>query len=379
MLRLLLALVCVFGFAELRGVANAQGTHRVRSGESLARIARRHRVQVWDLALANGIRPTSPIRPGQSLEVPPSGVVYVRPGQTLSHIARAHEITIEELRRRNRLRPGARLQVGRRLLLPGYEPTPRRARDWGSPELPGVVTIRRRAQRVQLRLVDGEGRVLRGALEPMRSLMRRHESDVEEREVHPRLLAVLAAISDHFGGRELTIVSGLRNRGGFTRGTSRHVAGHASDIRVRGVSNRELWQFCLTLAGTGCGYYPRSSFVHVDVRERHGQWVDWSRPGRRPRYGTLRRPYRPRERRGRRPTIGRRITRAELVPAEIELADGEALLSSEIHEEDAQAAEEEQALDSAEAEGEGEPGSEPEERGEALAEADGSDPVAPGG
>jgi hypothetical protein len=112
------------------------------------------------------------------------------------------------------------------------------------------------------------------------------------------------------------VVSGFRPVGGFTRETSRHVGGNAVDIRVRGVPHRALWDFCRSLSNTGCGMYPRSSFVHVDVRSHPRQWVDWSGPGERPRYGNLHGPFsRRRARRRRQAHVGRHITRADLVPA----------------------------------------------------------------
>jgi len=40
----------------------------------------------------------------------------------------------------------------------------------------------------------------------------------------------------------------------------------------------------LTLSKVGVGYYPRGSFVHVDVRSKAVYWVDWSRPGEPPLY-----------------------------------------------------------------------------------------------
>jgi hypothetical protein len=67
--------------------------------------------------------------------------------------------------------------------------------------------------------------------------------------------------------------------------------------------------------------------VHVDVREQAAQWVDWSRPGRRPAYGNLRGPWRRAcRRRGATPTRacareGRRVTREALVPLQVELTD----------------------------------------------------------
>lgn len=98
------------------------------------------------------------------------------------------------------------------------------------------------------------------------------------------LVEILARISDHFGGREITIVSGYRVAGGYTRESSRHTRGHALDIRIQGVPNTALRDFARTLPNVGVGFYPRSSFVHVDVRERSAYWVDTSGPGEAPQY-----------------------------------------------------------------------------------------------
>lgn len=314
---LLALLLACLALGTAPALAHAQRTHTVRSGQSLSRIARRHRVSVWNLALANDTRPNRTLRPGQVLRVPARTVVYVRPGQTLSHIARENECTVGDLARANRIRSTTRLRVGRRLVLPGHEEVAARPRDWGTPDVPGTVSLRGRHERESVRLVDEQGRVPRSGLNALGAAMRRHEDDAVV-QPHPRLARLLAAISDHFGGREVTVVSGFREAGGYTRESSRHVAGRATDIRVRGVSKRELWDFCRSLNLTGCGYYPRSSFVHVDVRDTNNQWVDWSRPGRRARYGTLRRPYRRRERRSpSRPRVTRRITRPDLVPTDV--------------------------------------------------------------
>lgn len=312
--------------ATVASVASAQRHHTVRSGQSLSRIARRYGVDVWDLAMANRMRPSDTLRPGQSLTVPPRGVTYVRPGQTLSHVAREHGCTVDALIRLNRVRP-ASIREGQRLVLPGYQPEEAAVnRDWGEPSQPGTVTIERRGERTTLRLTDERGRVTREALEGLAQLMRRHEEDPPELP-HPRLARLLASISDHFGGRPMVLVSGRREAGGYTRETSRHTSGHATDISIRGVPRRALWDFCRSLRNTGCGYYPRSSFVHVDVRERSAQWVDWSPPGRRPRNGNLQGPW-PRlcqngrhrhHRRCRRE--GRRVTRPALLPLEVELTE----------------------------------------------------------
>jgi hypothetical protein len=97
------------------------------------------------------------------------------------------------------------------------------------------------------------------------------------------LLKRLAAIAKRFPNRPISLVSGYRPQ---SRG-SLHQAGRALDLRVAGVSNEELVAFCKTLPDTGCGYYPNSSFVHVDVRlPKTGtvSWIDASGPGEAPHY-----------------------------------------------------------------------------------------------
>ena len=56
--------------------------------------------------------------------------------------------------------------------------------------------------------------------------------------------------------------------------------GRAIDFRVEGVPNRELRDLVrASFSGIGVGYYPNSTFIHVDVREREGQWIDYAGPG----------------------------------------------------------------------------------------------------
>lgn len=99
----------------------------------------------------------------------------------------------------------------------------------------------------------------------------------------------LDLIATHFKkpGRPVRVgvVSGYRpNSAG-----SLHSHGRAMDIRIEGVENEELVAFCKSIPDTGCGYYPNSSFVHVDVRDPgagHVSWIDSSGPGETPSYVT---------------------------------------------------------------------------------------------
>ena len=118
----------------------------------------------------------------------------------------------------------------------------------------------------------------------------------EVRAVDPRLYETLSVISDHFGGKRVDLISGFR----FQREEgSRHYHASAMDIRIRGVSPRELRKYAESLdtGGMGIGIYPRANFVHVDWRapgEPSYRWVDKARArnggGKRPSRRWKKRP-----------------------------------------------------------------------------------------
>jgi hypothetical protein len=110
-------------------------------------------------------------------------------------------------------------------------------------------------------------------------------SGAAEHEIDPRLVALIGIVSNHFGGRKLEIVSGYRPFSATQYTThSNHNQGRALDFRVQGVPNAVLRDFCHTLHNVGVGYYPNSTFVHLDVRDAPATWTDYSRPGEPPRY-----------------------------------------------------------------------------------------------
>jgi hypothetical protein len=104
--------------------------------------------------------------------------------------------------------------------------------------------------------------------------------------VHPRLLWIIQRISDAFPWRTIYVFSGYRHdpSGGRPKPGSHHSMhseGRAMDIAVMGIPNATLFQLCHTLNDVGCGYYPNSKFVHVDVRRPgsgHPFWIDISGP-----------------------------------------------------------------------------------------------------
>jgi hypothetical protein len=106
-------------------------------------------------------------------------------------------------------------------------------------------------------------------------------SDV--RLLNPRLAWAVSRIAEAFPGRAIEITSGYR-RGGHD---GHHSKGRALDLIVRGVAKEAVFQVCRELRDAGCGYYPQSPFVHLDVRpygSGHVAWVDASSPGEPSRY-----------------------------------------------------------------------------------------------
>lgn len=101
--------------------------------------------------------------------------------------------------------------------------------------------------------------------------------------VHPGLLVRLQRVAKRFPGKTIEIISGHRPD---ARVTSRHHHARALDMRVEGVSREALRDFLRKFDETGVGYYPNSYFVHMDVRDSRGYWVDRSGPGEPPDYGT---------------------------------------------------------------------------------------------
>jgi len=124
---------------------------------------------------------------------------------------------------------------------------------------------------------------------PLAALARTRGADLAPsvRRIDPRLVQRLETVVDHFrkDGQvaHVAIVSGYRPRSAG----SYHSTGRALDFRLEGVNNEALVAFCKTLQDTGCGYYPNSLFVHMDVRDPgtgHVSWIDASGPGEAPKY-----------------------------------------------------------------------------------------------
>jgi uncharacterized protein YcbK (DUF882 family) len=98
----------------------------------------------------------------------------------------------------------------------------------------------------------------------------------EEHPVDPRTLALVYRIQTHFGVPEIRVVSGYRVP--RPRSHSNHGKGRAIDLIVPGTADEDVAKFVRELGFVGVGVYPRSQFVHVDIRPRSYFWVDSSGP-----------------------------------------------------------------------------------------------------
>ena len=114
------------------------------------------------------------------------------------------------------------------------------------------------------------------AIQAASHMLRCRRTDTQK-DMEPRLLAILSHVFDHFGERRIDLISGFRNQ---RKTSSYHYKGTAADIRVDGIPARKLKAFVETLdaGGMGIGIYPVTGFVHIDVRPPPSyRWVDYAR------------------------------------------------------------------------------------------------------
>ncbi len=150
------------------------------------------------------------------------------------------------------------------------------------PKTPGVIHVHRVATSESAAL-----RVGKVASESTRRSIARllRSMSGKEHPIEPKLIGLLAKVSDHFGSRQIEVISGFRpyRSTQFTK-HSNHNHGKAVDFRIVGVPNEVLRDYCKTLHAVGVGYYPSSVFVHLDTRAANAFWIDYSKAGEKPRY-----------------------------------------------------------------------------------------------
>jgi uncharacterized protein YcbK (DUF882 family) len=221
-------------------------------------------------------------------------------GHTLEAIAHRYHVTVKAIVDANHLKDTRHLKVGDTLVIPGVAakgkvgPEKEKGSRPGAnatyamrPKTPGVVHATRLAttEDFVVRTSSRHGHASPTALTSFEKMMRStggltHPPD-------PRLVELIGVVSNHFGSRRIEVISGFRPYSP-TQYTphSNHNVGRALDFRVVGVPNEVLRDFCRTLKNVGVGYYPNSTFVHLDVRSSSAFWIDYSRPGEPPRYDT---------------------------------------------------------------------------------------------
>jgi uncharacterized protein YcbK (DUF882 family) len=239
--------------------------HVVQRGHTIEAIAHRYHVSVKAIVDANHIKDPAHLKPGEVLTIPGVDSPKKKGDKTEKgekdkdkaggHDNPAHPTTTAAL-------------------MPAPEPRGHFEND--------VVHAERLGEEFRIRMKDAHGHIPPSALAAFERMMRQGNAT---HPIDPRLVALVGIVSSHFGGKTIEVVSGYR---AYTPTQytphSNHNLGRALDFRVQGVSNEALRDFCRTLRSAGCGYYPNSSFVHLDVRETKTYWIDWSHPGEPPKY-----------------------------------------------------------------------------------------------
>ncbi len=159
------------------------------------------------------------------------------------------------------------------------------------PKVPRTTTVVlfhvNRHDTMTLRLRDAQGKPIAARPQQKRfdRFLRCHYTN-KQHAMNPRLIRLLYQTGRHYPGRRLEVVSGYRNPTVAKNPHSPHMKGLACDFRVAGVKNTELRDYLRgNMQKVGVGYYPNSSFVHLDVRkDRSAFWIDYSGPGERAMY-----------------------------------------------------------------------------------------------
>ena len=274
------AAAAFIALVALPGLAAADTTHVISRGHTIDQIARRYHVTVKAIMDANHLKDTKHLKPGDTLVIPgvrgPShGAAATPPTPPTRGIhanANATDATHRDHADHRGETPNA-IAPGPNAHGPSFEARPKQ---------PDVVRAGRNNEEFSIRIKDHRGKIPPPALRQFEKMM---ASGAAAHEVDPRLVALIGMVSNHFGGRKLEVVSGYRPFSS-TQYTahSNHNQGRALDFRVQGVPNEVLRDFCKGLRNVGVGYYPNSTFVHLDVRDAPAFWVDYSRPGEPPRY-----------------------------------------------------------------------------------------------
>ncbi len=142
-----------------------------------------------------------------------------------------------------------------------------------------------RRDTLALRFRDSQGQPVKGMQKRFARFLRCHHTNTSH-SINPRLARLIYQTGRHWPGHRVEVVSGYRNPKVAKNPRSPHMKGLACDFRVEGVKTADLRDYLRkTFEKVGVGYYPNSTFVHLDVRkERSAFWIDYSGPGERAVY-----------------------------------------------------------------------------------------------
>ena len=165
------------------------------------------------------------------------------------------------------------------------KPVNKKAGKKAAKNAPVVLYAINRKETMSLRLRDGEGRPVKGLQRRFDRFLRCHHTNTQH-PINMRLARLIYQTGKHWPGHRIDVVSGYRNPSVAKNPHSPHMKGLACDFHVEGVQNTELRDYLRrTFTKVGVGYYPNSSFVHLDVRkDRSAFWIDYSGPGDRAVY-----------------------------------------------------------------------------------------------
>ncbi len=316
-----------------------QRFHVVYAGQHLSTIAKRYKVSVDAIRMANGLGKATRLKPGDKLTIPglddPDGsrarALYPPPhptdeptlpasahtdkedraqeaekdaddgprthtvyaGQRLESIAKRYKVSLAALCAANGITRRTKLHAGQVLAVP-RPGDPSATKDDDTDEDAAGKRAGHKLTRLGLRkgyldlfnygghfhgyAIDKKGKVTAVAETEVSKLF---GATSPRPMTDPRLIELLSRVSDRFGSRPIRIVSGYRTRSFYQ--DSRHKLSRAVDFSIPGIANVVLRDYLRTLPAAGVGYYPNSSFVHLDVRDVATYWVDFAGPGESPR------------------------------------------------------------------------------------------------
>ncbi len=131
----------------------------------------------------------------------------------------------------------------------------------------------RTGEKLDVTYRDSGGKYDEGALSAINHILRCHQND-EEIDMDVRVIEYLNSVDKSLGGDNLIhVISGyrskeynemLRRRSRRVARHSLHLTGQAVDLRIPGVSLKNIKKTAMNMRFGGVGYYPRANFVHLD-------------------------------------------------------------------------------------------------------------------